>query len=784
MHYGHFDDPRREFVITDPLPPRPWINYLGNRRLCAFISQNAGGMLWHHEPQCRRVSRYHYIAPPQDRPGFYVYLRDRSTGTLWNPHFAPTCTALDEFQCHHAPGVTRFSAARNDIRADLTYVIPPADDVMLWHLSLRNEGDRLRELDAVSYLEFGLLEYMREVIGWTYLQHHTNFAYDPDLEAIRYDYHAFEAPFQPRMLFGSTAPVAGYECSREAFVGRTGTLREPQALSGGVELGGSELPIGGHGCGVLGTKVGLQPDEKTELTFVFSIGESWGQAGDLLRHYRTEAGAEEAVEAITTTWEERLSRLQVESDDPVLDRFVNTWNPYQSMITLDLCRSTSSDHVGLDGLRYRDSTQDAHAVANLDPDFAARRMRQVFSVQTEDGGGCFAFWPDNPQSPTDEPHRSDNNVWPVYTVKNLIAETGSLDLLEEEVPFRSGGKNASIYEHILLGLRHIWERRGPHGLPTLFHADWNDGLALWQDEEAESVMLGMQMVYALREFSELCERVGQDADARWCRDGADDLREILNSEAVWDGAWYRRLLLSNSKALGSAECAEGHIFLNPQSWAVICGVGELEERGRRAMDSAAERLDTECGLRIVAPPYTGIPEPEDPPLGSNPGVGENGSIFCHANTWAIIAEAILGNAERAFHYHRQLIPQVTARTAGEDHYAREPYVYVSSIVGPDSDRFGEGGISWLTGTSSWMYVAATHYLLGVRPTLDGLRIEPCLPRQVEQLTIHRRFRACHYEIEIHNEGRESIELEINGRPIDGTLVPVQDEARCRVLCRC
>jgi cellobiose phosphorylase len=784
MKYGQFNDPRREFIITDPLPPRPWINYLGNRRLTAFISQNAGGMLWHVEPQCRRVSRYHYIAPPKDRPGFYIYLRDRSTGELWNPHFAPTCTGLDAFECRHSPGVTRFSADKNQVHADLTYVIPPKDDVMLWKVSLQNRNQQPKELDLIGYLEFGLLEYMREVIGWTYLQHHTNFAYDPDLQAVRYDYHAFESPFQPRMLFGCTAPVAGYECSREAFVGRTGTLQQPEALAVGKQLSGSELPIGGHGCGVLATEVRLQSDENVEQTFVFSIGETWDEAANLLRRYRTESTADDAVEAITATWEERLGRFRAESHNAVLDRFVNTWNPYQSLIALRLCRSTSTDHVGLDGLRYRDTTQDAHAVANLDPDFDAQRMRQVFSVQTEDGGGCFAFWPDNPQEPTDQPHRSDNTVWPVYTVKNLIAETGNLELLEEELPFRGGGKTASIYEHILLGLHHIWERRGPHGLPTLFHADWNDGLALWQDEAAETVMLGMQMVYALEEFSELCERIGRDGDAAWCRKSAGELSEILNSDVVWDGAWYRRLLLSKGKALGSAECAEGQIFLNPQSWAVISGVGKLDGRGRRAMDSAAERLDTACGLRIVAPPYTGIPEPEDPPLGSNLGVGENGGIFCHANTWAIIAEALLGNADRAFRYYRQLIPQITAETAGEEHYAREPYVYVSSVVGPDSDRFGEGGISWLTGTASWMYVAATHYLLGVRPTLDGLRIEPCLPERIQKLTVHRRFRGCQYEIEIHNEGRKDVELEVNARAMDRTLVPIRRGDRCRVLCRC
>mgnify|MGYP006279777565 CR=1 FL=1 len=784
MDYGHFNDDRREYVITEALPPKPWINYLGNRRLSAFISQNAGGMLWHVEPQCRRISRYHYTAGPKDRPGFYVYLRDRTSGRLWNPHFAPTCTELDAFECRHRPGMTRFAASKDGIEAHLTYVIPPSDDVMVWRVEMRNAGEERRELDAVSYLEFGLLEYMREVIGWTYLQHHTNFSYDPDLRAIRYDYHAFEAPFKPRMVFGCSAPVSGYECSRETFMGRAGTLQQPQSLTGQIELSGSELPIGGHGCGVLGVEIDLEPGESTEFSYIFSIGESWGEAESLLNDYQRQDAAQRAADANEDVWEKRLQRFQVNSDDETLNRFINTWNPYQSMIALELCRSTSTDHVGLDGLRYRDTTQDAHAVSNIDTAFAEKRMKQVFSVQTEDGGGCFSFWPNNPKEPTDEPHRCDNTVWPVYTVKNLIAETGNLELLTEPVPFRNGTSEATIYEHILRGLKHIWDRRGPHGLPILFHADWNDGLALWQDEQAESVMLGMQMVYALDEFGELCEQIGRDADADWCESAAKELTGVLNSDAAWDGGWYRRLLLSNGKVLGSAECAEGHIFLNPQSWSVISGIARGAGRGRLAMDAAAERLDTACGLRICAPPFTGIPEPDDPPLGSNPGVGENGAIFCHANTWAVIAEAMLGNADRAFTYHRQLIPEVTARTAGPEHYGREPYVYVSSIVGPDSERFGEGGISWLTGTSSWMYVAATHYLLGIRPTLDGLRVEPCLPDRFERLTVHRRFRGCDYEIEIQNEARDTVELERDGRSLADTLIPAGTADQCRVLCRC
>lgn len=783
MSYGHFDDETGAYVITDPLPPRPWINYLGNRRLTAFISQNAGGLMWYLDPLSRRITRYHYLPAPQDRPGFYVYVRNRKTGTVWNPHFAPTCTSLDRFECRHRPGQTCFAGEKEGIHVAVDYAIPPGDDVMLWKVTVSNRSDEPADLQIVSYLEFGLLEFQRETIGWCYLKNQLGLTYDPKVNAVRYDYHVFEAPFTPRMVFGCTAEVSGFDCSREAFVGRAGSLERPQTLRPDRELTGSELPLGGHGCGTIGVDLHLEGGESRDFAYLFALGSSWDETDARLEKYADLPAVERALQDVNGFWTERLAALQAETGDALIDHYLNVWNPCNSMIALELARRISTDHMGTDGLRYRDTTQDALAVANLDPAFARERMRQVFAQQTREGGGCFAFFPHGSSPTSDEPRRSDNTVWQVYTVKNLIAETGELSFLDEEVPFRDGGA-ASVYEHILLGLRYIHERRGPNGLPTLYHADWNDGLALFQDEDAESVMLGMQLVHSCNEFKELAERLGRDEDASWCECVVRELSAILNSDLVWDGQWYRRLLLSNGKVIGGHACRQGQIYLNPQSWSVISGVGCLDGRGAAAMQSAGEHLDSDYGLRILHPPFTGIPEPEDPPLGSNPGIGENGGIFCHANTWAIIAETMLGNAERAFKYYRQLLPEVVASKVGADHYGREPYVYVSSIVGPVSDRFGEGGISWLTGTASWMHIAATHHLLGIRPTIDGLVVSPCLPQSLPRVRVRRRFRGCTYDIEIENEGRGVPELEVAGRPVESGTVPVQQKAECQVRCRC
>lgn len=779
----HFDDTRRECVITEPVTPRPWINYLGNRRLNAFISQNAGGLLWLHEPFSRRLSRYHYVAPPGDRPGFYVYLRDRRTGAVWNPHFAPTCTPLTGFECRHAPGLTSFRATHDGVQAEVTYGMPPDDDVMLWQVRLTNAGSAPVALECVSYLEFGLLEFLREAIGWCYLKNHFGLVFDPATDSIRYDYHVFEAPATPAMRFGCTVPVTRWDCSRDAFIGRTGSLESPAALKPGQDLTNSDIPSGGHACAALAVDIVLAPGESREFAYVFTVADTWPQADALAARYRSTAAAAAGIAAIRATWNGRFDTFQAATGDAAADRFINTWNPYNSFVTLEQCRIISTDHMGTDGLRYRDTSQDALAVAHLEPEYATSQMRRVFAQQTRDGGGCFAFFPNTRQPTTDTPHRCDNPVWPVFTVRALLAETGNADFLGEVIPYRDGGE-ASVLEHLHNGLRHIYARRGPHGLPTLFDCDWNDSLAMFADPKAETVMLGLQFVQACAEFAELAARVGQDSAAAWARQAAAEMTAALDSDNAWDGAWYRRLLLSSGKTVGSAANRQGRIYLDEQPWAVTSGVGRAKGRGAQAMQSVRELLNSECGLAIIAPPYRGFPEPEDPPLGSNPGSGENGGVFCHANTWAIIAECMLGHGDTAWEYYTKLLPENVIARFGAAHYEREPYVYVSSLVGPGTPAFGRAGISWLTGTASWMYIAVTQYIIGVRPTFEGLRLEPCLPRTLRDVHVRRRFRGCDYDIHITNEGLgRPPAITVDGLAIAGSLLPLPPSGRCEVRCR-
>lgn len=731
MTYGHFDDRSHEYVITDPLTPAPWINYLGNTRLTAFISQQAGGLAWHKEPQERRLTRYHALPAPGDRPGFYLYIRDEADGTLWNPHFAPTCQRLDAFECRHGLGYTRFVGERGGVRVAVRYLIPPETDVMVWDVTVENRGAETKALTVASYVEFGILEFARELF-WAYLKNHVGFTFDPVENWIQYHYHVFEAPFTPAIFFACTRPVDGFDCSRDAFCGRGGSLERPT-----VPLGGSQLPGGGHGCGNLGLRLNLAPGASERFAFLLGVAEDWEAAARLKAAFDLKA----ASASLKGYWERKTRVVQVSTGDAHFDRCVNVWNPLNCQVTLERTRDLSTDHVGVDGMRFRDTMQDALAVATFDPAFATERIRLVFASQASDGAGNFSFYPYAPKPKVNTaPERCDNTVWPILTVANLVNETGDLSFFEERIPYRDGG-DGTVYEHILQGLRYIDARRGPHGLPTVFDADWNDGLAVFRDPAAESVMLGMQMVYALDLFAGYAKRLRRKNDALWCGARSLHYRNACNADGVWDGEWYSRLLLSNGLRVGSHTRPEGRIYLEPQVWSVISGVGDFEDRGRRAMDAARAQLDTSRGLCICAPPYTGIPSPSDPLVGNAPGTGENGSIFCHANTWAIIAECLLGRGNLAWETYRKMLPSVAAEEVGQDHWGREPYVFNSTVVGPAQDAdFGRGGISWLTGTASWMYIAATQHILGLRPTLDGLEVKPCLPSHWSDVRVRRRFR--------------------------------------------
>ena len=771
-NFGYFDDNTSEFVITNPYTPKPWINYLTNSSLTCFVSQQAGGLAYYMDPCTRRITRYHYLPVPQDRPGFYVYIKDNTKNTLWNPHFAPTCCEIDFYECRHGLGYTTFKGKNDDIQATVKYFVPPDDNILALDVCLENLSDENRDISIASYIEFGLLEYLRETIAWCYLKHQFSCTYEEDENWIKYDYHAFESPFSPAIFFSCTEKADSYDCLRESFCGRCGSLEKPTSLNENGPTN-SQATQGDHSCGVIGIERHVKAGERIRFAYILGACDDWEEAIPLRKKFSNIPAIEDAYSSLVSVWNRRTKVFHLANGEEHLRRWVNMWNPLSCYITGSLPSHISVDHTGLGGSRTRDKMQTALPLATIEPEECKKWIRLILSQQSSDGSTCFGFHPYHPAPREYEPKRCDNNVWPIYTVANLVNEEGSLDFLKEDLPFSDKGR-ASVYEHILLGLKNIYKHKGKSDLPALFHADWNDHLAIFGDENSGSVMLGMQMVHSLKLLAGFAELLGKCEDVSWCLDTASELTDILNSSDVWDGSWYSRLLLTNGTNLGSKERPEGQIYLTPQAWSVISGVGTFDNRGKTAMDEVNARLNTSRGLVIQTPPYTGIPNPQDPLTSHNLGIGENGGIFCHANTWAIIAECLLGNGDRAFEYYRKILPSVASQDMGQDHWGREPYAFASSINGPAcGNDFGKGGISWLTGTAPWMYIAATQYILGIQPTLQGLRINPCIPDEWPGFRVLRRFRGAIYDIEVRNERRGDGPLVIeNGTGLEGTVLHV------------
>lgn len=767
--YGHFDEIAREYVITDPLTPRPWVNYLSTRHMGALVSQGAGGLAWHVEPGTRRLSRYDFLGLPEDRPGFYVYLREPD-GTVWNPSFQPCQTPLDAWECRHGMGYTRFVARRGDLETELTFLVPPAGDVLLWDLTVHNRGRQSRKLFIANYLEFGLFEYYKEMLGWIVLRNQIRFLFDPRVNAIKYHYFVHEAAHtHPVFLSGSGRP-SGFDCSRTSFIGRGRDTSNPIAIERG-RLSRNVLPGGGLGIGSLGYNVTLPPGGSRRIVWSLGAAETWDQADALAVKYHDPAQVDAARDALRVFWDGLLGTFQAELADPPIRSMLNAWSPYGCYATFYRDRDISTELPGLaSGIRFRDAMQNVMSVCQLNPPEARARIELILSHQRADGSAPNAFVPTaaaDAQPHQGEP-RCDSPVWSPITVYGYVAETGDLGFLDRQLPYLDSS-TGTVYDHLLAGLRQIARDTGSHGLPLLKGRDWDDHVCLFAEPGAESVMTAQNWCYAGRLMRELCLHAGRTADARWIDRQIKSYTTALNRHA-WDGAWYRQILYRGKRVpLGSAKRRENKIYINTQAWAVISGTAPAG-RAARCLDQMREHLDTPLGLKFLTPPYTGIPEPEDRLISNGPGLGENGGIFIQANCWAIMAEAMLGRAEEAYRYYRKIAPPILSETAGPDVYLNEPYMYSSHIVAEPDARRGMANLSWLTGSVNWMYIVATQFLLGIQPTLSGLRVAPCLPRSLGPVRIVRRFRGAEYRITLTPGTRA-------GRAANGTVLPLAPDGQ-------
>jgi cellobiose phosphorylase len=782
--YFYFADDAREVRFRRHDMPTPWINYLSNGALHAMISQAGGGLAWYRSPQIWRITRYRFYHLPTDRPGPYVYIRDGDTGATWCPTYEPAQTRPQRWEAAHGLGYTRFEAERDGVRARLTYFIGPLENALIWHLELRNRAKQTRHLDVFAYVEFSLMEFLSEVQWQCYIKHTVSVTHLEEAQALIYHYrpdiHPPPQEATPLVYFAANRLPVAFDGDRDQFIGTYRSEANPYA----IEHDGCTNSIlrGGDPCGALQFKVTLQPDQAETLNVFLGTGKDTAAILASLARLRGDGFVEESFARLQQEWREYLSRFSCTLPDTDVERQVNVWNPYQVQRNLLYSRNISYYATGsVRGVGFRDTAQDVLAQVPFDVESSTEQLRLLLREQYQDGHANHYFYPVENWPPVTDIY-SDDHLWPIWAVWDVTMESGDLSFLRETLPYYDGGA-ATVYEHLRRAIAFTCAHRGANGFPLMLHADWNDMLTrVAREGKGESIWVAMQLGVLLPKLAELARLLGKDGDAAEYQQSYTEQKALVN-RLGWDGRWFRRAIMDDGQFLGTHEHDQAQIWLNTQSWSVLSGMAE-GERGQTAMDAVYELLDTDLGIKKIHPPITTFPDPQAPLTRYNPGANENGGIFCHADAWAIIAECALGRGERAFKYYRQLIPNVALRKAGLWRYKAEPYAYSSNLLGPDSDKFGWANVSWLTGTAAWMYIAATQYILGVRPQWAGLLVDPCLPSAWQEVGVERVFRGCRYRIRICNAsggGRGVQSLTVDGKPLDSPVIPHIDDRREAVV---
>ncbi len=773
--YGHFDAERREYVITRPDTPTPWFNFIGEGRYGGIVSNAAGGYAFDRDPKNRRVSRYRYNAIPADQPGRYVYLRDMESGKFWSPTWQPTPKAgLKDYECRHGAGYTRISGSFAGIAANLLYFVPPAAAAEscpceVWVLTVRNTGRKARKLRAFSYVEFSYWDTMVDQLNLDWGQHIVEASVNDGVIRSR-------TRFRPTTtFFASNARLAGFDTDREVFVGVGRDLSNPLV----VEKGKPANSEAGRGntIGSLCHDLKLQPGEEKQVVFVMGVTDEPQRIESVVARFRDARNVESAFEALRADWDDYLGRFTVETPDPVVNAMLNVWNPIQCRTTLYWSRFVSAYETGTGrGMGTRDSAQDTFGTVHNAPERARKTLDMLWHLQYQDGHtwhqvlpltgeggpGLAAEFPDWPQ------WFSDDHLWLILAVCSYLRETGDYGYLESKVAYWDGADD-TIWDHMLRGVEFTLAHRGPRGLPRLGFSDWDDTMNLDHGSgKAESVWCAQQFCRAVLDLAELSEHLGNTGEARRFRELHAEMARIVN-DVAWDGAWYARAYDDQGLPVGVSGEEKHKIALNTQTWAVIGDVAP-PDRARRALDSAHEKLNSPFGLALMWPPYV---EGNDRVRGTTtypPGAKENGGIFCHAHTFAVVAAAKLGLADRALEYYREITPFTHAKDV--DRMKVEPYVFCGNIASREHRQYGYARNAWLSGTATWGYVAATQWILGIRPTHRGLEIAPVVPDAWRSFQATRVFRGVRYAIAVERVGEGgAVSLAVDGRPIEGRIVP-------------
>jgi len=817
MKFGYFDDTHHEYVINQPDTPLPWINYLGCQDFFSLISNTAGGYCFYRDARLRRLLRYRYNNAPLDVGGRFLYLRDDQADEnsdnplFWSPTGQIANISLESYECRHGLGYTKIKSELSGIQCNTLFFVPPEKNLEIWDVTLTNNRSTKASLSFYGAVEFCL---------WDAWDDATNFQRNYSIGEVEVDgsviYHKSE--YRERRdhfaYFACSEPVSGYDTQREVFLGKQRGWENPAAVEQGRMS--NSIAAGWQPIGAQKIKMELDPGEERHILFLLGYHENPPEekfdpydsqlinksgVSSIISHYLKHENVERAFEEMRTSWDDLLGILEVKTPDEHTNRMVNIWNVYQVMATFNLSRSASYFESGVGrGMGFRDSNQDLLGYVQLDPARSRQRLIDLAATQLENGGAYHQYQPLTKKGNDNiGGNFNDDPLWLVLAVSAYLKETGDRGILDEPVPYdRKPGSEAPLYEHLQKSLQYTLERIGPHGLPLIGRADWNDCLNLncfslspgqsfqtvttKDGITAESVFIAGLFLQAAQEMIDITEGYDSSDYAAQLSQACENMEAAVWQHG-WDGEWFLRAYDDSGHAVGSHRCSEGQIFIEPQGICVAAGLGLENGNARKALDAVAERLTTPHGIMLLDPPFTHY----DPALGEissyPPGYKENGSVFCHTNPWIMVAETKLGRGDRAFDYYSKINPSF--REEISEIHGCEPYVYSQMIAGSAARLPGEAKNSWLTGTAAWNYIAVTQWILGIRPTLHGLQIDPVIPSSWGGYKAHRKFRGVLYHISVERIGPgETKELMLDGVKVEGTQLPLPAEGTEEVKVQC
>ncbi len=806
MKFGYFDDQNREYVIQTPQTPFPWINYLGNRDFFGLISNTAGGYNFYKDARLRRITRFRYNNIPVDNGGRYYYVKDGDT--VWNPGFKPCKTGPDDYECRHGLGYTRITSAKNGVSASLLAFVPLDYNGEVNQLTLKNNTAETKQIQLFSLREWCLWDASDDMLNF---QRNFSTGQVEVKDSVIYHKTEYRERRNHYAFFSVNAKIDGFDSQLQDFLGMYNGFDAPQAVLSGSATG--SVGDGWQPCASHQINVTLLPDE--EKSFIFILGyvevpeaDKWESphvinkkpALQMIDQFSTDGQVERAMASLASYWERLLRLYRVEIDDEKTARMVNIWNPYQCMVTFNMSRSASYFESGVGrGLGFRDSSQDLLGFVHQIPERARERILDIASTQFRDGGCYHQYQPLTKKGNNDIGGGfNDDPLWLIAGTAAYIKETGDFSILDEQTPYDSNPDDTgTLLEHLTASFNHVVENKGPHGLPLIGRADWNDCLNLnchstepgqsfqtygtADGRVAESVLIAGMFVAIGPELVELYKRKGLDSKAHEAQQEIEKMRQTVLTHG-YDGEWFLRAYDAFGEKIGSKDCEEGKIFIESQGYCVMAGIGVEDGKALKALNSVRDILECDHGIVIQQPAYQTYHSNLGECSSYPPGYKENAGIFCHNNPWIMIAETVLGRGDRAFDLYRKICPAF--REEISDLHRTEPYVYSQMIAGKDAGRMGEAKNSWLTGTAAWNFVAISQAILGIKPQYDGLLVDPCIPSVWKEYTVTRVFRGAIYEIHVTNPGNVQKgvrSVTVDGKPLEGNVLPVLGEGAKHIV---